>query len=261
MPHSTLLEARNVTFSYNGDELVIYQAWLQLRRGALAALIGPNGCGKSTLIRLLAGLLAPSEGNVVFDGVELASIPRRELARKMAYVPQLMPRTFPFTAEEVVLTGRSPHVPHFRFETARDIAKAWQALEAMNIAHLGRRRVTELSAGERQLVSIARALAQEPTCMLLDEPSTGLDLRHRAGVMRTLLELRNRTGLATLMVTHDLSLLDPGFDVVFAMRDGTVAAQGPPSEVLRSGTLSEIYSDPRIRTHRVDGKTLVWSDL
>ena len=256
-----LLEARNVHFSYTPTKPVICGASLSLGRGAMGAIIGPNGCGKSTLIRLLAGLVVPSAGEIEYEGAPLASIGPRVLAKKIAYVPQSTARTFPFTALEIVLTGRTPYIPRFEFESNRDVERAWEALETVSISHLAQRRVTELSGGERQLVSVARALAQEPACLLLDEPSASLDLKHRAGLMRTLSNLRNRTGLTVLMVTHDLSLLDPGFDVIFAMRCGKVAAQGVPYEVLRDSVLADVYDDLHVRTHRMEGKTFVWSEV
>ncbi len=206
-------------------------------------------------------MLAPSQGEVRFDGAALSSIEPRLLAKRIAYVAQSTPRTFPFTAMEVVLTGRSPYIPRFRFENSLDVEKAWAELEAVGIADLAQRRVTELSGGERQLVSVARALAQEPECLLLDEPSSSLDLKHRADLIRMLFELRRSKGLSVLMVTHDLSLLDPGFDLVFAMSRGRIAVQGCPSAVLRDGVLAEIYGDGHVRTSRVDGRTFVWSEV
>jgi len=255
-----LFEAGDVRFSYAPPRTVIDGASLVLRRGEMAAIIGPNGCGKSTLIRLLAGLLAQEAGRIEFEGRPLVSVDRRVLAKRIAYVPQNTARTFPFTAIEVVLTGRSPYVSRFQFESGQDVETAWESLETVGVAHLAHRRVTELSGGERQLVSVARALAQQTNCLLLDEPSASLDLKHRAGLMRTLSDLRSRKELTVLMVTHDLSLLDPCFDVVFAMRAGTVAAQGAPSSVLRDNVLADIYDDLHIRTCRTEGRTFVWSE-
>jgi cobalamin transport system ATP-binding protein len=261
MSGDALVEALGLRFSYATGRPVICGASLALRAGAMGALIGPNGCGKSTLIRLLARLLVPSLGDIQFGGIPLSSINQRVLAKQIGYVPQTTSRTFPFTALEVVLTGRSPHISRFQFESDRDVEKARAALETAGISHLAHRRVTELSGGERQLVSVARALAQEPICLLLDEPSASLDLKHRAGLMRTLFELRSRTGVTVLMVTHDLSLLDPGFDIVFALSRGMVAARGLPSEVLCDSVLRDIYSDRHIRTRRVEGRTFVWSEV
>jgi len=257
----TILEARDAYYAYVVGRPAVCGASLELKRGSMGAIIGPNGCGKSTLVRLLASVLTPERGEVRFDGVALSSIDRRALSKKMAYVPQVTGRTFPFTALEVVLTGRSPYVSRFQFEGDRDVEKAWAALDVVKVAHLAQRRITELSAGERQLVSLARALAQEPTCLVLDEPSASLDLKHRAGLMRTLGDLRKQSGLTVLMVTHDLTLLDPGFDIIFAMRWGAIAAVGTPAEVLRDAVLGEIYDDPHVRTRRLDGRTLVWSEV
>lgn len=257
---SFLLEARATEFSYPGRPPVIQGVSLGVRQGKLSALIGPNGCGKSTLIRLFAGLLAPTRGDIRFGDVPLREIARREAAKRIAYVPQANALAFPFTVLEVVLTGRSPYTPRFRFEDEGDRARAMEALETVDAAHLAARRVTELSGGERQMVAVARALAQQPQCLLLDEPSAALDLKHRAGLVRTLASLRESQGLTALVVTHDLHLIDPLFDHVFALRGGALAAQGRPEEVLTDAVLAEVYEDPHVRTRRVDGRTLIWSN-
>jgi len=256
---SPLLEARHAEFAYASGTPAVRGVSLAVARGKLGALIGPNGCGKSTLIRLFAGLLEPNRGEMRFDGVPLRSIPRREAARRIAYVPQASAMAFPFTVLEVVLTGRSPYTARFRFEDERDRERAMEALATVDAAHLAARRVTELSGGERQMVAVARALAQEPECLLLDEPSAALDLKHRAALMRTLAALRDTQGLTALVVTHDLHLIDPLFDRVFALRAGELAAEGAPEEVLTDAVLGAVYEDPHVRTRRVDGRTLIWS--
>lgn len=254
-----ILEARAAEFAY-ASAAVIRGVSLAAERGKLSALIGPNGCGKSTLIRMFAGLLAPAHGEILFDGARLGSIPRRDAAKRIAYVPQATALAFPFTALEVVLTGRSPYTPRFRFENDRDRECAMEALATVDAAHLAARRVTELSGGERQMVSVARALAQEPQCLLLDEPSAALDLKHRAALVRTLAALRDAQGLTALVVTHDLHLIDPLFDHVFALRDGVLAAEGRPEEVLTDTVLADVYDDPHVRARRVEGRTLIWSN-
>lgn len=256
-----VLEAHDLQFGYIAEKPVVASASLILEESAMAAIVGSNGCGKSTLIRLLAGLIQPQRGQVLYRGVPLSRIDRKQFARSVAYVPQNTSRAFPFTALEVVLTGRSPHLPRFSLENSLDVEKALNALNIVGIAHLAHRRVTELSGGERQMVSVARALAQEPSCVLLDEPSSSLDLKHRAGLIRTLSDLRARAGLTVLMVTHDLTLLDPGFDMVFAMRCGAIEVLGKPSEVLRDSVLANIYDDVHIRARRVDGRLCVWSEI
>lgn len=255
-----IFEARAAEFSYPAGAPVIRGVTLTAGRGRLSALIGPNGCGKSTLIRLFAGLLAPLRGEILYDGARLQNIPRREAAKRIAYVPQATALAFPFTVLEVVLTGRSPYTARFRFEDARDRARAMEALDTVGAAHLAGRRVTELSGGERQMVAVARALAQEPQCLLLDEPSAALDLKHRAALMRTLSALRDQQGLTAIVVTHDLHLIDPLFDHVFALRGGELAAEGPPEDVLTDRVLADVYDDPHVRARRVEGRTLIWSN-
>ncbi len=257
-----LIEARGLRFSYSKEGAeVIRGASLAAPRGRLSAIIGANGSGKSTLVRLLGGLLEPSGGAVMFDGAPLSSIEPRTRARRIAYVPQTISTVFPFTALEVVLTGRSPYTTRFRFENERDLEVARAALEAVDALHLAARQVTELSGGERQMVSLARALAQEPECLLLDEPASALDLKHRAGLIRHLMRLRDGRGMTALVVTHDLQLLDPAFDLVFAMREGAISAAGAPADVLRDEVLAEVFADEHVRARRAFGRTFVWSEL
>jgi iron complex transport system ATP-binding protein len=260
--NAALIEGRGLRFAY-GDRQpeVVRGASLRVERGRLSALVGANGSGKSTLIRLLAGLLRPTAGEVTLGGVPLARVEARERARRVAYVPQGVSTVFPFTALEVVLTGRSPHSSRLRFETGRDVEAARSALAAVDAAHLEARPVTELSGGERQMVALARALAQEPECLLLDEPSAALDLKHRAGLIRHLRRLRDEGGMTALVVTHDLMLLDPAFDRVHAVRRGEVAAEGTPADVLRDDVLADIYGDEHVRARHAFGRTFVWSEL
>jgi iron complex transport system ATP-binding protein len=254
-----LLEARDVHFGYDGPA-VVRGASLRLERGALAALIGSNGSGKSTLIRLLVGVLEPDRGEVLLEGISLPRVPRRHRARRLGYVPQSTTMTFPFTALEVVLTGRAPYSAGIQFESARDRERCRAALASVGGEHLADRRMTEISGGERQLVMVARAIAQDPAALLLDEPAAALDLKHRAGLLRLLRQLRDQCGIGALVVTHDLELLEPGFDRAFAMRAGAIASAGTPEEVLRDEVLREVYDDPRVRARRVEGRTFVWSE-
>ncbi|HTP86424.1 MAG TPA: ABC transporter ATP-binding protein [Bryobacteraceae bacterium] len=255
-----LIEARDLHFAWRPGHDVIRGASLALERGKLGALIGANGSGKSTLLRLLTGLLTPTRGEAFFNGTPLHQIPARDRARRIAWVPQSTPAAFPFTALEVVLTGRSPWSPRFHFEDEKDRAFALQSLEAVNAAHLADRPITELSGGERQMVTLARALAQNPECLFLDEPASALDLKHRSALVRTLAGLRDRTGLTALVVTHDLQLIDPLFDQVFALTCGRIAANGKPTEVLTDASLASIYDDPQVRTARIGDRTVIWSE-
>ena len=257
---ATLLEARSVHYAYRLGVEAVRDASLTIEQGVFCALVGPNGSGKSTLLRLLAGVLAPSEGEILFEDSPLAAIDRRRLATRISYVPQSQNTVFPFTSLEIVLTGRSPYTSRFQFESDADRKVAREALATVDALSLESRPVTELSGGERQLVAVARALAQDADCMLLDEPSSSLDLKHRARLIAVLRRLREERGLTTLMVTHDLQLLDPGFDYLYAMRAGEIVAEGAPSAVLQEERLMEIYDDARVRSRRVDGRTFVWSE-
>lgn len=253
------LAARGLDFAY-ADVPVLSDVSLEIPAGSFAGLIGPNGCGKSTLLRLLSGVLTPASGEVRLDGRPLGSVPPRERARAIAYVPQQQRSVFPFTGLEVVLTGRSPYTSRFRFESEADRAIALEALADVGAEHLASRPVTELSGGEQQMVSVARALAQRSGMLLLDEPAAALDLKHRAKLLSSLKRLRSERGLTALVVTHDLQMLDETFDHLFALSGGVLVAEGAPREVLKESSLASIYDDPHVRTRRVDGKTFVWSE-
>ena len=254
-----IVEAQQLNFAYSTLP-VVADVSLSLPPGAMGALIGANGSGKSTLIRLLAGLLQPAGGEVRFNGRLLSELPGRERAKRIGYVPQSTSTIFPFTALEVVLTGRSPYGGRFRFESVQDEEIALAALDALDAAHLAARPVTELSGGERQMVTVARALAQEPEVLLLDEPASSLDLKHRTQLARALRRLRDERGIAVLMVTHDLMLLDAGADLIFAMKGGRMVASGAPEVVLSDRVLGDVYDAP-VRTLRTDGRTFIWSEL
>lgn len=251
-------EARRLTYAYPHSPLAVRGISLEIAPASMTAVIGANGSGKSTLIRMLAGLVHPASGEILLDGVGLEKWPMRSRARQIAYLPQVTATAFPFQVVDVVLSGRTPHVPRFHLEGQLDRERAMEALESTGAAHLANRCLTALSAGERQMVILARALAQEPRLLLLDEPSASLDMKHRADLMRTLARLREGRGLSVVMITHDLQLTGSLFDRILAMRCGEAAALGPPGEVLRSQLLSEIYGEPNVRAERIGGQTLVW---
>jgi iron complex transport system ATP-binding protein len=253
-------EARHLEYAYGPGAPVVRDVNLTISRGSMSAVIGANGSGKSTVIRMLAGLLQPRTGSIVLAGVPFADWDARLRAREIAYVPQSTSTVFPFPVVDLVLSGRSPHLAGFRFEGARDIEVAMDALEAVGATHLADRAFTGLSGGERQLVILARALAQEPRLLLLDEPSSSLDLKHRAGLIRTLERLRETRNLSVIMVTHDLSLTGT-FDQLVALRCGEVAAAGTPDEVLNERVLREVYGDSTVRAQRIGRQILTWVDL
>jgi iron complex transport system ATP-binding protein len=254
------MEARQIDFTYPNGPHAVRGVSLTASPAQMLAIIGANGSGKSTLIRMLAGLLRPSKGEILLHGKSLEAWEPRLRAREIAYVPQTMTMVFPFRVIEVVLTGRTPHLETFQIEQRSDYDKALEALEMVGAARLADRPFTTLSGGERQMVVLARALAQQPRLLLLDEPSASLDLKHRAGLIRTLAGLRASRNLSAIMITHDLQLIGTFFDRILALRCGEVTAQGTPQEVLQSQLLAEIYDEPAVRAQRVGSQTLVWLD-
>jgi iron complex transport system ATP-binding protein len=259
MSNDFLIETTGLSFSYNGARL-LDNLDFRLRNASLGALIGANGSGKSTLMKLLCGLLRPVSGSIKFHGESLDSISRNSLAQKMAYVAQSISLTFPFTSLEIVLTGRNPYLNRFGMETKEDLRLAMDALKMVGVAHLAERAITVLSGGERQLVLVARAIAQSPSLLLLDEPAGFLDLKHRAQLVQVLRRLRDERGIASLVVTHDLMFLEPSFDRVYALGEGRIMAEGTPREVLVSATLQEVYG-VGIHTMSEEGKIFVWSEV
>ncbi len=254
------LEARNLDYSYANGRPAVRGVSLVVEQGTMTAVIGANGSGKSTLIRMFASLLQPSRGEILLDGRPLRDWDARLRARQIAYMPQSTATAFPFQVIDMVLSGRTPHTMRFRFESEADIEKAMEALEAAGAANLAGRPFTSLSGGERQMVTLARALAQEPSVLLLDEPSSALDLKHRADLIRTLVRLRDTKRLSVVMVTHDLQLTG-SFDQIVALHDGAVAAVGTPHAVLQDKLLRAVYDDANVCSQRVGDQTLVWVNL
>ena len=160
-----------ISLSYN-SRLVLGDVSLQLRKGAIVTLLGPNGCGKTTLLKIINGLLRPDSGKVYVDGNDVSRMRQTDMARLMGHVPQIQRSSFPFTALDIVLTGRMPHISALSQPGPRDLEKARQAMDMVGASHLSSRPYTQISGGERQLVMIARALAQEPSFLLLDEPTS-----------------------------------------------------------------------------------------
>jgi iron complex transport system ATP-binding protein len=213
-----------------GGRPVLRGVDLGVAAGELVGLVGRNGAGKSTLLRVASGVLRPDAGSVRLGASPLETLSRREVALRLAVVAQDSAIPFAFSVAELVLMGRSPHLGLLGFETARDRAIAGAALERVGVGALARRSVLELSGGERQLVMVARALAQETDVLLLDEPTAHLDLPHQLQVLGLARELA-REGRAVLAVSHDLSLLARFCDRLALLSDGRVEA-GPPAALL-----------------------------
>jgi iron complex transport system ATP-binding protein len=213
---------------------------LEVAPAEVVALVGPNGAGKTTLLRVASRALSPDAGEVCFGGRPLDRWSRRALARAIAVVPQDTGTPFPFRAGELVVMGRVPHQPLVGFERKQDVDHALLALERMGIAHLADRSVFQLSGGERQLVAFARALAQEPKLLLLDEPTAFLDLRHRVRVLSVVRAFAAEGGSA-LVVSHDLNLAARVCDRLVVLQEGAIVASGAPEEVMTAELLGDVY--------------------
>jgi iron complex transport system ATP-binding protein len=232
------LELHRVTVRYGG-RTALDAVDLLVAPGEHVALIGPNGSGKTTLLRALAGIVRPQWGSVRPAG----ALARDEAARRIAYLPQEEHWEFPFPVEEVVACGRYAHAPGLFRESVEDFAAVDTALAAVGVAALRRRPITELSGGERRRAMLARALAQRAPALLLDEPTTALDLEHRHAVLEALRELRGSVVLAT----HDLDAAAASCGRIVVLARGRVVADGPPASILTEALLREVFHvDARI---------------
>ena len=237
-----ILSGHDLTIGY-GAHVVGRHLDVALSTGEVLALLGPNGGGKTTLLKTLLGLLAPQSGEVRLGDRPLAGYSSRERARLLAYVPQSHVVTFAFTVETVVLMGRTAHGNLFSRPTAADRAIAARMLERFGIAHLRERPYTMISGGERQLVLLARALAQEPQFIVLDEPTSSLDFGNQGKVLREIRALAT-AGLGVMFTTHDPNHALRAADRAYLIRDGARIADGAASAVLTRAALEELYCAP-----------------
>jgi iron complex transport system ATP-binding protein len=235
------LEAQGISFSFEPQKPVLHQVSFALEMGEMLGVIGPNGSGKSTLIRILSNALVPESGQILVKEMAIQKFSRKELARKIAVIPQQSQVDFPFRVLEVVLMGRAPYLKRFELESKRDLDIAKAALASTDCLDLGERLLDEISGGEKQRVILARALAQEPEILLADEPTTYLDLHHQMKFMSLLSDLRRRNNISILFSTHDLNLASLFADRILVLDRGRVAGLGMPEEVLEADMISKIY--------------------
>jgi iron complex transport system ATP-binding protein len=250
-----MLSASSVSYTYSGrrareQAFTLRDVSVSIPRGSLTGLLGPNGCGKTTLLKLLSGVLHARQGVVAFEGRSLRHIGRRELARHLAVVPQETHPAFDYTAIEMVLMGRHPHLGAFQLEGPHDLAIAYDAMMATGTADLAERPYMTLSGGEKQRVVIASALAQDPDILLLDEPTASLDLGYQLEVAALLMRLNRERSVTMVLATHDLNLAAGVCDTLVLMRGGRVLAHGPTRDVLTAARIAELYDvDAEVRYH------------
>lgn len=235
-----IIEGQNITFSYDGTE-VLKGINISISKGKIVGVLGANGAGKSTLLKILCGILNPKIGRILYKSKEIKNVSKREIATKISYVPQNSTFGFPFTVAEVVLMGRAPYIGRFEFERDSDRKVAINAMETVGIKYLQDRLITEISGGERQLSSLARAIAQEPEIMILDEPATFLDLKHKTEVMKLLKKLKDEKNISVIAATHDIFSALFYFDEIILLKEGMIFAEGSAEEMLKGEILSAVY--------------------
>ena len=236
----TTLKVRDVTLGYD-KRIVLQNVSLEVRPGEILGLVGPNGCGKSTLIKGMMRLLPLRSGHIVIDGRDIAAMNSTELARIVAVVPQAPVLPEAFTAFEVVIMGRTPHLGLLRYESHSDVEIAMRAMKMTRTADLADRRVGELSGGERQRLTIARALTQEPRIVLLDEPTSHLDINYQVETLDLISSLCRERGLAAMAAVHDLNLAAQYCSRIVMLYDGGVYAEGTPREVITKANVRCVY--------------------
>ncbi|WP_447962333.1 ABC transporter ATP-binding protein [Nitrospira sp. Ecomares 2.1] len=240
---------RDVTFRYGSSsrdtsESVLKNLTCSIDSGKILGILGPNGSGKSTLLKLLARVLLQGSGTIELFGNSFSLLSQAEVARRVALVPQETMQIFPFTIAEMVLMGRFPHHRGWggwHWEDSDDWRIAHQAMEELDVTHLGSRLVTDVSGGERQRAVIARALTQEPQILLLDEPTAFLDLHHQLDIARILRRLNRERDLTVILVSHDLNLASQYCDRLMLLHRGQIVEVGSPLEVLRPELLESVY--------------------
>jgi iron complex transport system ATP-binding protein len=236
----SILCAQNLTFRYT-DKTVVDDVSFTVDGARLVAVIGPNGSGKTTLLKLINATLYPDAGRMLIEGRDTREWSRSEIARTVAIVPQESPAIFPFFAEEIVLMGRFSRLGTLTFEGKADYRIAREAMAQTDCLSFAHRRFNELSAGERQRVLIARALAQEPKILLLDESTVFLDLKHQAQFLTLLGRLNREQNLTVIFVTHDINLAAQNAEVILLLENGKKYAIGTPAEVITARNIKEVY--------------------
>ena len=235
-----MLEVRNIGFSYRGGERVLEDVSFSLEEGTVTCLLGPNGTGKTTLLKILLGLLKNDSGSVGWNGKDITSLGARERARIIGYVPQFSGLTFPYSVEEVVLMGRLSHLPAGGAPGKEDRKIVSAALSHLGLEHLSKKLFHQLSGGEKQMVIIARALAQQSKLLVMDEPTASLDYSNQVRALRVIRKLSDE-GYTVLMTSHSPDQAFLVADNAVLMKDGRVFREGKPDEVVTSAALSSLY--------------------
>lgn len=235
-----ILTVRDIVSGY-GERAIINGISFSVERGEFIGIIGPNGAGKSTLLKTISRVIHPKSGHVSIGEEDIFKMPLKEFAKSVAFVGQDTQVAFPFTVSEIVLMGRFPYLRVFQSESKEDLDAVHQALTVTDCTNFVSRPIDQLSAGERQRVFIAKALAQNPRLILLDEPTSHLDISHQIQILDILKELSEANGISMISVFHDLNLASEYCDRLLLIEDGIIFAEGKPQEVLKYEILEEVY--------------------
>ena len=232
------LKVKDVTFSY-GSVPVLKDVFMAVGTTEMLGVLGPNGAGKSTLLKCIDRILSPQKGCISLDGLDITKMSQIELAKKIGYIPQSLSHVFSATVFDTVLLGRRPHLNWRTSE--KDTEAVLETLQMLHIEDLAMRDINELSGGQRQKVFIARALTQEPDLLLLDEPTSNLDIRHQLEVMHTIKSIVRKKGISAILAIHDLNLAARYADRIIMMHNGTIFSDGDPTYVLTRDNIKWVY--------------------
>jgi len=247
------LEMQNVTLTY-GPKVVVRDLTFQMMPGEMLGLVGPNGCGKSTIIKALSHIIPPYSGRILLNGKDISQISHKNLSCMLSVVPQMPLLPSIFTAFEIVLMGRNPHLGLFQYEGPKDMAITWQAMERASTQHLAHRRVNELSGGEIQGIVIARVLAQETEAILLDEPTANLDIGRQIEILDLIKSLCRENNMTVVAALHDLNLASQYCDQLVLINNGRIHAEGTPEKVINTENIEEVYgSGSYVHAHPLSG--------
>lgn len=247
----TTLDVERVGFSY-GAHRVLDEISFKVDAGEMLAILGPNGCGKTTLLKIISGVLRPAKGIISLQEEDLHRVKRRKIAQTIAVVPQELHMPFSFTVAEMVMLGRTPFVRPLRGETAEDRRVVEWAMKLTDTSSLAERSFLELSGGEKQRVILAMALAQEPKVLLLDEPTVHLDLWHQMEMLDLVRQLNAQIGVTVIAVLHDLNFASIYFPRLLFLSGGKMVADGAPADVIRSNNIQSVFhADVEIQMHPV----------
>ncbi|MFH1379529.1 MAG: ABC transporter ATP-binding protein [bacterium] len=235
-----ILDVEHISGGYN-QEIILQDISFNVIQGEFIGIIGPNGSGKSTLLKTISRVLVPQHGTITFEGKNIYTINLKEFCRKVANVSQNIQIEFPYTIEEIVLMGRIPHLNRLQITRVQDLHACEQAMIFTDIMHLKTKRIDQISSGERQRVFMAKALAQEPVLMLLDEPTSHLDIGHQVQILNLLKKLNKKNKVTIVVVLHDLNLASEYCERLILLDQGKIHSSGKPDEVLTYQNIESVY--------------------